>query len=445
MPWLFLLAAGLGAALTANAYVPLRMSKLLHVQSFFAGWLTSEAPLHHLALQACMAAYFVMNGGLDAAPGWLALALAALSCFGLFHHFLVGNAAHVVIESALQHALGAEYRAQLAELDIDGDIPRGRSLVPVWLTDPNVRVIRDIAYGPAGRRNTLDIYLPRGELSHAPDGIRGVPDRFRGHPAPVLFQIHGGGWSISHKGHQAKPLMHYMAARGWICVAINYGLSPRTKFPGHLVDVKRALIWVKQHIAEYGGDPELIVCTGGSAGGHLTALTALTANDPRYQPEAPHVDTRVQAAVVMYGVFDFCNREGLQRHDGLRGLLERYVIGQPFASARELYESGSPLGLVHESAPPFFVVHGTNDGLACVEEARMFVERLRAVSQAPVAYAELPLAQHAFEVFHSPRTLHAVRAVHRFAEVVRAAHRTETGRPPAESYIRELTPKARVS
>jgi acetyl esterase/lipase len=430
MAWLFLLCAGLGFALTANAYAPLRASRLLFVQSFFAGWLTSEAPLHHLALQACLAAWFVLNGALEGAPGWLALALATLSCSGLFHHYLVGRAAHGIIERALEKALGNEYRTRrLAEVELDADLPRGRSLVPVWLTDPRVRVIKNIAYGPGGFRNSLDLYMPRGDITRA----------------PVLFQIHGGGWSISHKGHQAKPLMTYMAARGWLCVAINYGLSPRTKWPGHLLDAKRALIWVKEHIADYGGDPDFIVCTGGSAGGHLTAMLALTANDPRYQPDAPLADTRVQAAVPFYAPYDFCNREGQQPHDGMRGLLERYVIGQPFAAARELYESGSPLGIVNDSAPPFFVIHGQNDGLACVEEARLFVERLRAVSRAPVAYAELPLTQHAFEVFHSPRTLHAIRAVHRFAEVVRAEHAAASGRPPAVSYIRELDPQSRLS
>jgi acetyl esterase/lipase len=424
--WLFLAASSLGLALTVNAYAPLRASRMWFVQSFFAGWLTSEAPLHHLVLQLCMATYFVLHGALGELPGVVALAITALSCAGLHHHFRVAQAAHGVIEEALRESLGDDYRANLREgVEVDADIARGRLWMPLWLTDPRVRVIKDLAYGPAGKRNTLDIYLPRGDVARA----------------PVLFQIHGGGWTISHKGHQAKPLLHYMAARGWVCVSINYGLSPSTRWPGHLLDAKRALIWVKQHIAEYGGDPEFIVCTGGSAGGHLAAMVALTPNDPRFQPDAPLADTHVQAAIPLYAPYDFCNREGVQPHDGMRDLLQRIVIGQPFAQARELYESGSPLGLVHDAAPPFFVIHGKNDGLACVEEARLFVARLRAVSRAPVVYAELPLTQHAFEVFHSPRARHAIRAVHRFAEAVYARHR-EGARPPADSYIRELAPRA---
>jgi acetyl esterase/lipase len=69
---------------------------------------------------------------------------------------------------------------------------------------------------------------------------------------------------------------------------------------------------------------------------------------------------------------------------------------------------------IHSDAPPFFVIHGSHDSLASVEEARQFAKLLRETSKAPVAYAEIPGAQHAFEVFHSARTRHVVRAVDRF-------------------------------
>ncbi len=102
--------------------------------------------------------------------------------------------------------------------------------------------------------------------------------------APVLLQIHGGAWVIGNKDQQGMPLMYHLADKGWVCVAINYRLSPRATWPDHLVDCKRALAWIREHIAEYGGDPDYVVVTGGSAGGHLTAMMGLTANDPAYQP-----------------------------------------------------------------------------------------------------------------------------------------------------------------
>jgi dipeptidyl aminopeptidase/acylaminoacyl peptidase len=65
-----------------------------------------------------------------------------------------------------------------------------------------------------------------------------------------------------------------------------------------------------------------------------------------------------------------------------------------------------------------FVIHGKNDTLVPVAEARLFVELLREVANDPVAYAELPGAQHAFEVFASIRTAHVVNAVERFVAYV---------------------------
>jgi dipeptidyl aminopeptidase/acylaminoacyl peptidase len=85
------------------------------------------------------------------------------------------------------------------------------------------------------------------------------------------------------------------------------------------------------------------------------------------------------------------------------------------------YEKASPVARVHPDAPPFFVIHGTHDSLAPVDEARDFVALLRKVSKSPVAYAEIPGAQHAFEIFHSVRTTHVVRGVDRFLTAVHDA------------------------
>ena len=69
-----------------------------------------------------------------------------------------------------------------------------------------------------------------------------------------------------------------------MCVAINYRLSPKATWPDHIVDCKRAVAWVRDHIAEYGGDPTFLAVSGGSADGHLAALVALTPNATEWQP-----------------------------------------------------------------------------------------------------------------------------------------------------------------
>ena len=167
----------------------------------------------------------------------------------------------------------------------------------------------DIGYGgdaDAGPAHQLDIWRR--------------PDPADATAAPVLLHIPGGAWSINDKRGQGYSLMRALVERGWICVSINYRRSPHHPWPAHLLDVKQAIGWVKKNIAEYGGDPQFLAVTGGSAGGHLSALAALTANDPLLQPGFEDVDTAVAAAVPMYGVFDLTDA-GLMhpQDDGVSG------------------------------------------------------------------------------------------------------------------------------
>jgi acetyl esterase/lipase len=257
----------------------------------------------------------------------------------------------------------------------------------------------DISYGDYGSRNHLDIWRR--------------PDLDRNGRAPVLLQVPGGAWITGNKRGQAHPLMSHLAELGWVCVAINYRLSPRSTWPDQIVDVKRAIAWTKENIADYGGDPDWIAITGGSAGGHLSSLAALTPNDPRFQPGFEEADTRVQAAVPFYGVYDF-TRSDDALHPMLVPIVAKRVFKLSRADIAEPFRVASPITHVSEDAPPFFVLHGTNDSLIPVEQARSFTVRLREVSRQPVVYAELPCAQHAFDIFGSARAAHAAVAVEQF-------------------------------
>jgi acetyl esterase/lipase len=240
---------------------------------------------------------------------------------------------------------------------------------------------------------------------------------------PALLQIHGGGWTIGAKEQQGGPLMNHLAERGWVCLAMNYRLSPRAAFPDHIIDVKRAIAWFREHAHEYGADPSFLAVTGGSAGGHLTALTALSANDPAFQPGFEEVDTRVDAAVPFYGVFDFQDRLGVRGSQSMEPFLAKRVFQCTREENPELWNAMTPLTRVHAESPPFLVVHGSHDSLAYVEDAREFVRVLGEKSVAPVRYLEFDGCQHAFDVFHSVRCQYAVRAATAFLESVHATHR----------------------
>ena len=397
MPGWFLLRQAVTAALTANAVRPVPGFRVA-IPSMAAGWLTSELAPHLLALTTADAVREATRGR----PDRRALALAGGSAVALAAMVAQSMMAKQHVDRALVEALGADYRDHLSAADTDVDLgtPLRQLAMPFRVVDDEVEVLKDIAYdADHGKRGLLDVYRPR-------DGVE---------KAPVLLQVHGGGWTVGDKEHQGIPLMLHMAARGWVCVAINYRLSPRDAFPAHLVDVKRAIAWVREHGASYGADPSFLALTGGSAGGHLAALAALTPNDPEYQPGFEHVDTTVQAAAPHYGVYDFAGVIGTKRSEQMRDLFlgPRVLFKDPGAELAE-FEKASPLTRVNADAPPFLVIHGSTDSLVEVAQARAFVEALRGVSRQPVAYAELPGTQHAFDVFPSIRSAHVVRGVDRF-------------------------------
>lgn len=378
------------AALTLNALRPSRSFRG-GVISFLAGWTTVEWAPQILAVNAADTAVQVLRR--RATP--LSLGLAAFSTLGLAWTASTSRSTPGGLNEALTSLGTLDGLEPIAERDPASSWRH--HLNPIPRPRPDVRVVRDLRYSDAGRRGLLDLYLPATPPTS---------------PAPVLIQVHGGGWTIGSKENQGVPLMQHMASLGWVCVAINYRLAPRNAWPAQIIDVKRAIAWVKEHIADHGGDPDYVVLTGGSAGGHLTALAALTPNDPEFQPGFEEADTHVQAAAPIYGVYDVAGATGLPSALAMRDrFMAPRVMQTSWASNPHLFEAASPILRITEDAPDFFVVHGLSDTLVDVNQARRFVEALRAKSRAHVVYAELKGAQHAFDMFDTPRTSHMVRAL----------------------------------
>jgi acetyl esterase/lipase len=365
-----------------------------------------EFPMHVLLLQATSAARLLVRGALRNPLGVAGLLVALSAWVQLLVVRRDGLRAADVLETSLRTSLGEGYRKALPQ-----DLPPESQLSfrDIWF--PRFTERRrylhqeDLSYGKSGKRNQLDIW----RRSDLPQDSR----------SPVLIQIHGSAWTKGSKRGQGYPLMAHMAERGWVCVAINYSLSPAARWPAHIIDVKRAITWVRREIAYHGGNPDFIVVTGGSAGGHLTALAALTANDPIFQPGFEAADTSVRAAVALYGVYDLLDRAG-DSPPQQEEFLSRVVIGAPQQEAYEIWDQGSPLSHVRPDAPPIFLIHGSIDTFTNYEQARAFADALRTVSRNPVVYAELPGAQHCFDVMPTARTAATVEAIDRFLTFVRS-------------------------
>lgn len=390
---------------TLTAIFRIRKIYFLSPIYFLSAWLTGELALQLIIFQALVSLGFITGGVLAFEYGQLALQIFVCSWLGLLYVQYQAAGSRKVLFAALASELGLTYRSIIpTERKV---VLRDKALASEWLRPfrmrrPGVKRIANVAYGDAARRrNLLDIYQPE-------------EPREGGYP--VLLQVHGGAWIIGDKEQQGLPLMYHLAQRGWICVAINYRLSPAATFPDHLVDVKKAIAWIRQNIAQYGGNSDFFAITGGSAGGHLSSLAALTANKAEFQPGFESVDTSVDAAVPFYGVYDFLDRHRILRSMNMEALGKSLTFKCTPQENLELWDSMSTESNVNADAPPFFVIQGTHDSLVWEETATAFVDALRAASNNPVAYAQVAGAQHAFDIFHCLRADNAVNAAADFLE-----------------------------
>ncbi|OBB42324.1 alpha/beta hydrolase [Mycobacterium sp. 852002-51961_SCH5331710] len=412
-----LLRAVAELANAANGVQPLAREGYITLPVFAFGWPTTEAAPLYLGGSVLDAVRRGLRGDFRAARGRIALTLTAIA-WALLGVIMYRNVTSKrFFEEPLREALGDDYD-RVASLSqpvrrrrrVDIGIPPNELLRRRYVEKANT-----VQYGPHGRVNRADIWR-RADLPR--DG-----------KAPVLLQVPGGAWAIGMRRPQAYPLLSYMAERGWVCVSIDYRVSPRNTWPAHIVDVKRALAWVKENIADYGGDPDFVAITGGSAGGHLSSLAALTPDDPQWQPGFEDVDTSVVAAVPIYGRYDWVSARGSGRKEFI-AFLQKFVVKKRITEHKQTYVDASSIMRVRSDAPPFFVLHGQDDSIIPVQEGRDFVEALREVSTSTVAYAEIPHAQHAFDFYGSPRAHYTAQAVERFLSWVHAQRQASRGELP---------------
>ena len=386
IPVLFAATAGLGLLAAIVANVRFRPA-VVGLPSTIAGFFAAELARVQIGLHLLASVVWISLGALDEPVGIVGAAFVALA-IGL-------------LELAHRRALATDDRMR-AEFPEQNAPPTTRRLLGVAPPSfKGVEIRRDLAYGPH-RRNRADVYLPERVV-----------------PAPIVLQVHGGGWVSGNKRQQGQPLLSHFTRRGWIGVAINYRLGPKHRLPACVHDVKRAIAWIRANADEWGGDADRILLTGGSAGGHLTALCALTADDATLQPGFEDADCTVAAAAPMYGVFDLIDRNKRRGRMNMSPFLQMMVMETKLADDPDTWDALSPIGRVRVDAPPMLAISCAYDTLVPIEEARDFGTAITAIS--PTArFVELPHAHHAFDVINGPRAQSVVAAVERWATSVMA-------------------------
>jgi acetyl esterase/lipase len=198
-----------------------------------------------------------------------------------------------------------------------------------------------------------------------------VPDRPGLYPA--ILDIHGGGWR-ARQVESDRPMMERLATRGFVTALVSYRLSGEAKYPAALDDCKAAVRYLRAHAARFKIDPEHVGVMGGSAGGHLSGLLAMTSGLAEFEGDGPNRETssRVQACIVMAATQDLVAASKDKTNESAIAF-----FGGSRADLPEIYEKASPITHVRAGVPPTIFIEGEKDTLK-VGRAEM-QEKLRSL------------------------------------------------------------------
>jgi len=255
---------------------------------------------------------------------------------------------------------------------------------PEFPTD--IRVERNVEFLPEHRNERADLYFP---LQMPKDA-----------KLPAVLIIHGGGWvGGKHDAAREINIGSTLARNGYVGMSIDYLLSDKKQavWPTNLWDCKLAVRWLRKNSAGLGIDPERIGVIGGSAGGHLAAMVALTEPRDGLDPVAPDGDVScaVTCCVDLYGIADIGTYHDVS------------MLGRTFAEAPELYRLASPVTYVRSNSPPFLILHGTADTTVNVAQSELLARKLEAAG-VEHKLVIIPGAPHTFHLQPKQRDLRPV-------------------------------------
>ena len=406
--------------ITLNVFRPLAKRSNSSFQvilvSFVMSWLVGDLLPQWIILNTGIILLFSFSDILNQPLGWAGLLVHLSGWIILMLRLWIILYLPERLEHKMEEQLGVQWNNKYPRplvprniLEIDWECWFNPNTV---FNDPRIEIIRDqVFYNEAGVQLKLDIYRPLNTKKK--------------HPG--ILQIHGGAWITGSK-RQASFLMTRMAARGWVCFSVSYRFSPDIIFPEHLIDVKRALRWIRNNAEEHGLDPDFIVTTGGSAGGHLAAMMALTQNRVEFQPGFEKMDTSIHGCVPIYGVFNFHDPFENQTPYPAKARVLKMLCGGTPKKQHDRYEQITPANWISGKAPPFLLIQGETDALVSTSETYSFWEALEAHKVPNSAFLSLPLVQHAFDILPSLTAQCIIPTIERYLIMLHENHLYNSGK-----------------
>lgn len=248
---------------------------------------------------------------------------------------------------------------------IDG-IPRDTSFtihstaVKIKKQYPEVKpVYNPVAEGTLQERENLIYSTPRSGRDLHVDVYRpaGVEK-----PLPAVLMIHGGGWNSGDRTIQ-RPLAKALASRGFVTIPVEYRLIPEALYPAGLIDVKRAIEWVRLNADSLGVNPDCIAVSGCSAGGQLAALAGVTNGSLRHAGGDRRLaeNSRVGAVINIDGIVTFISEYNIKdvadrvAKKGTWPVNAQWLGGLPEMTPDHWREASALEWITPESAPVCFI------------------------------------------------------------------------------------------
>ncbi|MFI5346494.1 MAG: alpha/beta hydrolase [Elusimicrobiota bacterium] len=329
---------------------------------FFFGWAllaVFRAPTYHLWLFALVATewghWLAFPALLTWAPGW--------------HRTRGGQAGAVLGLCAALLFVSPVARAARA-FGLSASRPAPLVFADLWLGvhSPPVRESAELYARGCGENLYLQLYRPVAAAG----------------PLPVVLVVHGGSWQSGSR-LEMPELSRYLAARGYAVASIDYGLAPRTVFPGPVDDLRDAADFLRAHAAEWSLDMSRVVLLGRSAGAQIV-LAAAASDDPI---------PGVRGVVDFYGPNDMRLAWTVPGSPWIldsRQLLLQYLGGSP-SEVPGRYDEASALLRAGPKFPPTLMIHGSRDELVWPLHELRLSARLTALG-VPHEYLEIPWGTH---------------------------------------------------
>jgi alpha-L-fucosidase 2 len=219
----------------------------------------------------------------------------------------------------------------------------------LWAAETRIPTEDGVVYGVAdGQQLTMDYYAPKGGSIH-----------------PIAVIIHGGGYhgGDSKSGSEAY-VADFLAPAGYAVFSVNYRVAPKYPYPCMVLDVQRAVRYIRYNASKWNADPEKIALVGGSAGGFVSNMVGLLNGDgdPKAADPVDRVSAKAQAVVSLYAQSSF---EFVPLNADVHRFLDPLIAQK---GEKEAIREASPITYVSKDDPPFLQIIGDQDEYIPVSE-----------------------------------------------------------------------------